>query len=61
MKLTPEDYRRHRRELNDDEFPAINRDDLVDAAHRCYDGESLRLRLPPQPRLIGPQEAEPAP
>lgn len=39
MKLTAEDYRRHYRELNDEELLAIRREDLVEAAQKAYDAE----------------------
>jgi hypothetical protein len=47
MKLTAEDYRRHYRELSDEEFLAIDRDDLVDVARRCYDAELAHRQLEP--------------
>jgi len=47
MKLTAEDYRNHYRELGDDEFLAINRDELVEIARRCYDAELARRQLAP--------------
>ena len=52
MKLTAEDYKRHYRELSDDELLAIDRDDLVDVARRCYDAELAHRQLSPQPDAI---------
>ena len=47
MKLTAEDYRNHYRELSDDEFLTIDRDELVEVARRCYDAELARRQLAP--------------
>jgi predicted ester cyclase len=58
MKLTAEDYRRHYRELTDAEFLAIDRDELVDVARRCYDAELAHRQLAPQPVSI--EDAQPA-
>jgi hypothetical protein len=48
MKLTAEDYRESYRTLSDEEFLAIDRDDLVDVARRCYDAELKRRQLEPR-------------
>jgi hypothetical protein len=45
MKLTAEDYRRNYHGLSDEEFLAIDPDDLVDVARRCYDAELKRRQL----------------
>ena len=47
MKLTAEEYKRHYRELSDDEFLTIDRDELVDVARRCYDAELAHRQLSP--------------
>jgi hypothetical protein len=47
MKLTAEDYQRNYRALSDDEFLAIDPDDLVDVARRCYDAELKHRKLEP--------------
>jgi len=47
MKLTAEDYRESYRALSDDEFLAIDRDELVDVARRVYDAELKRRQLEP--------------
>jgi hypothetical protein len=52
MKLTADDYKRHYRELSDDEFLAIDRDDLVDVARRCYDAEMTHRQLAPLPDVV---------
>ena len=57
MKLTAEDYKRHYRELSDAELLAIDRDDLVDVARRCYDTEMTRRQITPEPQ---PEHASPA-
>jgi hypothetical protein len=45
MKLTAEDYRRHYRELSDEELLAIRREDLVEAAQKAYDAEFTKRDL----------------
>jgi hypothetical protein len=47
MKLTAEDYRQTYQALSDEEFLAIDRDELVDLARRCYDTELKRRQLEP--------------
>jgi hypothetical protein len=47
MKLTAEDYRQSYRVLSDEEFLAIDRDDLVEVARHCYDAELKRRQLEP--------------
>jgi hypothetical protein len=59
MKLTAEDYKQHYRTLSDDELLAIEADDLVDIARRCYDAELTRRQLAPEPE--GPPDAEAEP
>jgi len=49
MKLTAEDYRRNYAQMSDDEFLAIDRDELVDLARRCYDAELARRQLSAPP------------
>jgi hypothetical protein len=49
MKLTADDYRASYRVLSDDEFLAIDRDELVDVARRVYDAELKRRQLEPAP------------
>jgi hypothetical protein len=49
MKLTADDYRASYRVLSDEEFLAIDRDDLVDVARRVYDAELKRRQLEPMP------------
>jgi len=48
MKLTADDYRAHYRSLSDEEFLAIDRDDLVDMARRSYDAELAHRQLQPR-------------
>ena len=45
MKLTAEDYRQSYRGLSDEEFLAIDREELVDVARRVYDAELTRRQL----------------
>ena len=62
MKLTAEDYRNHYRELGDEEFLAIDRDELVELARRCYDAELARRQLaPPEHEEAEEFEEKPAP
>jgi hypothetical protein len=57
MKLTAEDYKHNYRTLSDDELLAIEPDDLVDIARRCYDAELTRRQLMREPDP--PPAAEP--
>jgi hypothetical protein len=61
MKLTAEDYQRHYRELSDDEFLAIDRDDLVEVARRCYDAEMAHRQLAPPPDAVDKEPDSAAP
>jgi predicted ester cyclase len=45
--------------MGDDEFLAINRDDLVDVARRCYDAELTRRQLAPETAPETEKEPEP--
>jgi hypothetical protein len=47
MKLTAEDYRRNYAQMSDEEFLAIDRDELVELARRSYDAELARRQLTP--------------
>jgi hypothetical protein len=59
MKLTAEDYRQSYRALSDEEFLAINRDELVEVARRCYDAELKRRQLEsPVPTEETPEQDE---
>lgn len=53
MKLTADDYRRHYSELSDEEFLAVDRDELVEMARRCYDSEMTKRQLAP-PEVMPP-------
>jgi hypothetical protein len=58
MKLTAEDYRRNYAQMSDEEFLAINRDDLVELARRSYDAELARRQLTAPPVDEEPPPAE---
>jgi hypothetical protein len=42
MQIDPEEFRRHYESLSDDGLLEIERDELVDVAQQCYDGELAR-------------------
>jgi predicted ester cyclase len=58
MKLTAEDYQRRFSEMSDEEFLAIDRQDLVDLARRCYDAELARRQLEPPEAALPVEPAE---
>src|SRR5437660_1036960 len=58
MKLTAEDYRRNYALMSDEEFLAIDREELVDLARRSYDAELAHRQLKP-PSVDSLHAAEP--
>jgi hypothetical protein len=52
MKLTTDDYRRHYRDLCDEELLAVSREDLVEAAQKAYDEEIAQRKLTPLPPKV---------
>jgi hypothetical protein len=67
MKLTTDDYRRHYRDLGDEELLAIPREELVEAAQKVYDEEIAQRQLTPLPPNVAekvtfaPATVEPEP